>query len=46
MKERGLDEEQAFRLLRKLAMDKGRPISAVAADLIAYSNLLKGGDGQ
>ena len=46
MKERGLDEEQAFRLLRKLAMDKGRPIAAVAADLIAYSNLLKGGDGQ
>jgi len=42
MKERGLDEDAAYRLLRKLAMDNGRPIGAVAADLIAYANVLKG----
>lgn len=42
MKERGLDEDGAYRLLRKLAMDTGRPIGAVAADLIAYANVLKG----
>jgi response regulator NasT len=43
MKERGMDEEQAYQLLRKLAMDGGRPLGAVAADLIAYANVLKGG---
>jgi response regulator NasT len=43
MKERGLDEEAAYKLLRKLAMDTGRPIGAVAQDLIAFSNVLKGG---
>ncbi|MFO1012201.1 MAG: ANTAR domain-containing protein [Caulobacteraceae bacterium] len=43
MKERGLDEDAAYKLLRKLAMDSGRPLAAVAADLIAYANVLKGG---
>ena len=42
MKERGLDEEAAYRLLRKLAMDTGRPLGAVAADLVAYAEVLKG----
>ncbi|MBP7705051.1 MAG: ANTAR domain-containing protein [Caulobacter sp.] len=42
MKERGLDEASAYGLLRKLAMDKGRPIGAVAADLLAFAGLLKG----
>ena len=42
MKERGLDEEAAFRLLRKLAMDTGRPLGAVAADLVAFAGVLKG----
>jgi response regulator NasT len=42
MKERGLDEEAAFRLLRKLAMDTGRPLNAVASDLIAFAGVLKG----
>jgi response regulator NasT len=42
MKERGLDEEAAYRLLRKLAMDAGRPLGAVAADLIAFAGVLKG----
>lgn len=43
MKERGLDEEAAYGLLRKLAMDTGRPLGAVAADLVAFAGVLKGG---
>jgi response regulator NasT len=47
MKERGLDEEAAYRLLRKLSMDTGRPLGAVAADLLAFAGVLKGdGDGR
>ena len=42
MKERGLEEEAAYRLLRQLAMDSGRPIGAVAAELLAYAEVLKG----
>lgn len=42
MTERGLDEEAAYRLLRKLSMDTGRPLGAVAADLLAYAGVLKG----
>jgi response regulator NasT len=42
MKERGIDEEEAFRTLRKLAMDTGRPLGAVAADLLAFAGVLKG----
>ena len=42
MKERGLDEDGAYKLLRKLAMDTGRPIGAVAADLLAFAGVLKG----
>lgn len=44
MKERGLEEEQAYRLLRKLSMDTGRPLGAVAADLLAIAGVLKGDD--
>lgn len=44
MKERGLDEEAAYRLLRKLSMDTGRPLGAVAADLLAFAGVLKGPD--
>ena len=43
MKERGLDEDAAYRLLRKLSMDSGRPIAAVAADLLTFAGVLKGG---
>jgi response regulator NasT len=43
MKERGMDEDAAYQLLRKLAMDSGRPLAAVAADLVAYASVLKGG---
>ncbi len=42
MKERSLDEEAAYRLLRKLSMDTGRPLGAVAADLLAFAGVLKG----
>jgi response regulator NasT len=42
MRERKLDEEAAYQLLRKLAMDSGRPIGAVADDLVAYAQVLKG----
>ena len=45
MKERGLEEEQAYKLLRKLSMDTGRPLGAVAADLLAFAGVLKG-DGK
>jgi two-component system, response regulator / RNA-binding antiterminator len=42
MKERNIDEDEAFRTLRKLAMDTGRPLAAVAADLLAFAGVLKG----
>jgi two-component system, response regulator / RNA-binding antiterminator len=44
MKERGLDEESAYRVLRKLAMDKGRSLAATAADLLAFADVLKRGE--
>jgi two-component system, response regulator / RNA-binding antiterminator len=43
MKERALDEDAAYKLLRKLSMDTGRPLGAVAADLLAFAGVLKGG---
>ena len=42
MRERGMDEETAYRLLRKLAMDSGRPLGALAADLVTFAEVLKG----
>jgi response regulator NasT len=42
MKERGIDEEQAYAILRKLAMDAGRSIGAVATDLLTFAGVLKG----
>jgi response regulator NasT len=42
MKERNLDEAQAYALLRKLAMDTGRSLGAVAADLLTFAGVLKG----
>jgi response regulator NasT len=41
MKERGLEEAQAYGLLRKLSMDMGRPMGAVAADLLTFAEVLK-----
>lgn len=46
MKSRNLSEEEAYKALRKHAMDTGRPIQAVAADILAVSGLLKPGDDQ
>jgi len=42
MKERGLDEDAAYKVLRKLSMDSGRPLGAVAADLLAFAGVLRG----
>ena len=42
MKQRGLEEDAAYRLLRKLSMDTGRPLAAVASDLLAFSGVLNG----
>ncbi len=40
MKTRGLDEEAAYAALRRLAMDRGQPLSAAAKDVIAVAKLL------
>ena len=42
MKSRNLSEDDAYKALRKHAMDTGRPIQAVAADILAVSGLLGG----
>jgi response regulator NasT len=43
MKSRSLSEDDAYKALRKHAMDTGRPIHAVAADILAVSGLLNPG---
>lgn len=43
MKSRNLTEDEAYKVLRKHAMDTGRPIQAVAADILAVSDLLTPG---
>ncbi|MDP1734012.1 MAG: ANTAR domain-containing protein [Sulfuritalea sp.] len=40
MKTRGLDEDQAYAALRKLAMDRAQPLGKVAGDLVAMAKLL------
>ncbi len=40
MKEKHLPEEDAYRLLRKLAMDRSAPMGTVAEQVIAYAKLL------
>lgn len=40
MKRRNLDEPAAYALLRKAAMDQGRPIAAIAASLVQAESLL------
>jgi response regulator NasT len=42
MEERGLAEEAAYRLLRKLAMDQNKRIGEVARDVVTYARVLKG----
>ena len=41
MTSRGISEEEAYRLMRKHAMDSGRPIAAIAEDILSISDLLK-----
>lgn len=41
MQQRGLSEEDAFKLLRKLAMDKNQRLIDVAQALLTYAQLLK-----
>ncbi len=43
MKERQIGEEEAHAMLRKLAMNSGRSMGAVAADLLSFHGVLKGG---
>lgn len=40
MKLKGLDEDQAYKLLRKLAMDRGQPIGTVAQNVLETARLL------
>jgi response regulator NasT len=40
MKSRGLDEDQAYAALRKLAMERAQPIGKVAGDLVEMAKLL------
>lgn len=40
MKEKSLSEEDAFRMLRKLAMDRSAPMATVAEQVITYARLL------
>jgi response regulator NasT len=40
MKSRGLDEDAAYSALRKLAMDRGKTLAAVADDVIDMAKLL------
>lgn len=41
MKTRGMDEDAAYAALRKLAMDRGRPLAKVAAELVELAGLLR-----
>ena len=41
MKERGLDEDGAYKLLRKLAMDQNKRIGDVAREIVTYAKVLK-----
>lgn len=40
MKARGMDEDAAYAALRKLAMDRGQPLSKAAADVVEMAKLL------
>jgi response regulator NasT len=40
MKQKGIDEDEAFRLMRKLAMDRNRKLIEVAQQIIDVSELL------
>lgn len=40
MKQAGIDEDTAFKQLRKLAMDKGKPLAEIAANVVSVAELL------
>ena len=40
MKSRGVDEERAYQMLRKLAMDRGKPLAEVAKQVVDLGDLL------
>jgi len=40
MKARGINEDEAYALLRKTAMDQGRRVAEVAAALVTAAGLL------
>ena len=40
MKSRGMDEESAYKALRKLAMERSQPLASVAANLVDMAKLL------
>jgi response regulator NasT len=42
MEQRGLNEDAAYKLLRKLAMDQNKRIGDVARDVVTYAKVLKG----
>lgn len=42
MKQRGISEDEAYRLLRRLAMDRGKPLSEVAQTIVTADELLSG----
>ncbi len=41
MEEKGLSEDAAYKLLRKLAMDQNKRIGEIARDLVTYAKVLK-----
>jgi two-component system, response regulator / RNA-binding antiterminator len=41
MEQRGLGEEAAYKLLRKLAMDQNKRIGEVANDIVTYAKVLR-----
>jgi two-component system, response regulator / RNA-binding antiterminator len=42
MKHRDMDEEQAYRAMRKMAMDRGQRLAEVANNIIAVLEMLEG----
>ena len=40
MKARGMDEDEAYKALRKLAMDRGQPLVEVARNVMEMADLL------
>ena len=41
MEQRGMGEEAAYKLLRKLAMDQNKRIGEVAQEIVTYAKVLK-----